>query len=92
MSTFVDGVYAPIGNHGYDNEEEDMHAIFVATGPSFTSLDEKNKGKGKGWNTDGFRNVEVHNLVSRILGVPESRRASTNGTWSFWDSHLQDGL
>lgn len=94
MSTFVDGVYAPIGNHGYDNEEEDMHAIFVASGPSFTSLPEKRQGmgKGKGWNMDGLRNVEVHNLVSRILGVPSSGRAPTNGTWSFWDSHLRDGL
>ncbi|SAM81856.1 related to nucleotide diphosphatase [Ustilago bromivora] len=93
MATFADGIYAPIGNHGYDNEEEDMHAIFVASGPSFTPLAEEKKGRRKGgWNMDGFKNVEVHNLVSRILGVPEGKRAATNGTWSFWDSHLRHGL
>ncbi len=94
MATFVNGVYAPIGNHGYDNEEEEMHAIFVASGPSFTPLEEKGKQQERreGWNMEGFRNVEVHNLISRILGVPEHRRAATNGSWSFWDGHLRHGL
>ncbi|CBQ72899.1 related to nucleotide diphosphatase [Sporisorium reilianum SRZ2] len=91
MAGFSDGVYAPRGNHGYDNEE-DMHAIFVASGPSFAPVSSAEGSKGKAWNMDGFGNIEVHNLVSRILGVRESKRASTNGTWTFWDSHLRSGL
>lgn len=90
MASFANGVYAPIGNHGYDNEEEDMRAIFVASGPSFPPLAGQ-KGK-KGWNMAGFPNIQVHNLVSRILGVPERRRAPTHGTWEFWDTHLRPGL
>lgn len=89
MATFADGVYGPIGNHGYDNEEEEMHALFVASGPSFSNVTMKGKKK---WNMEGFRNVEVHNLVSRILGIPETIRAPTNGSWGFWDAHLRAGL
>lgn len=93
MATFSDGVYAPIGNHGYDNGEPDMHAIFVASGPSFSNDTVKAVKSGKTrWNMNGFENVQVHNLVSRILGVPETVRAPTNGTWSFWDAHLRHGL
>ncbi|EST05646.1 Type I phosphodiesterase/nucleotide pyrophosphatase/phosphate transferase [Kalmanozyma brasiliensis GHG001] len=91
MATFADGVYAPRGNHGYDNEEEDMHAIFVASGPSFAPRSQRKAGSGK-QNMDAFANVEVHNLISRILGVPQSKRAPTNGTWTFWDRHLRAGL
>ena len=91
MAGFTDGVYAPRGNHGYDNLEPDMHAIFVASGPSLTPAP-PSAAKGRGWNMEGFQNVQVHNLVSRILGVPESKRANTNGTWSFWDPHLRAGL
>lgn len=89
MRTFEHGVYAPRGNHGYDNEQMDMQAIFVATGPSFSPLAGT---EGKGWNLNGFGNVEIHNLVSRILGVTERKRAPTNGTWTFWDRHLRSGL
>ena len=92
MKSFTDGVYGPVGNHGYDNEELEMHAIFVASGPSFKPR-EKGEGVKKGKaNMKGFRNVEVHNLVSRILGVPESKRAHTNGSWGFWDEQLRPGL
>ena len=90
MSTFAHGVYAPRGNHGYDNREPDMRAIFVASGPSFAPLSES--GGKRRWNMNGFANVEVHNLISRILGIREGKRADTNGTWTFWDSHLRDGL
>ncbi|GAC94057.1 hypothetical protein PHSY_001626 [Pseudozyma hubeiensis SY62] len=89
MATFADGTYAPRGNHGYDNQQDDMQAIFVASGPSFRDWQEV---KGRRWNMDGFANVQVHNLVSRILGVRETARAQTNGTWEFWDQHLRDGL
>lgn len=90
MSSFANRVYAPIGNHGYDNRQHDMHAIFVASGPSFTAVQEQKAGVM--YNMPGFRNVELHNLVSRILGVPTTKRPSTNGTWSFWDPHLRAGL
>lgn len=89
MATFADRTYAPRGNHGYDNSEQDMHAIFVAQGPSFKALERKQAARRK-CNMDGFANIEVHNLVSRILGVRHESRAPTNGTWSFWDVHLRE--
>ncbi|SNX84239.1 related to nucleotide diphosphatase [Melanopsichium pennsylvanicum] len=93
MATFANGVYAPVGNHGYDNRESDMRAIFVASGPSFSKMQEEvGQGQKEQWNMQGFVNIQVHNLVSRILGVPERQRAPTNGTWSFWDTHLRAGL
>lgn len=35
-----------------------------------------------------FQNVEVYNLVMKLLGVPDNLIASTNGTQGFWDQYL----
>ncbi|GAC71932.1 type I phosphodiesterase [Moesziomyces antarcticus T-34] len=87
FATFANGTYAPRGNHGYDNTHPDMHAIFAATGPSFAPHPKQGKPV-----MEAFENVQVHNLVARILGVPQRTRAPTNGTWSFWTPHLRSGL
>lgn len=66
------------GNHGYDPSLPDMHAIFLAKGPSFhpsTSF------QPNSWNNiyriPSFTNLEVYNLISRILGI---RPSPNNGT------------
>ncbi len=48
------------GEHGYDPEFLEMHAIFYANGPAFK----------KGLRIPSFRNVHVYPLICRILGLP----------------------
>ena len=72
-----------------------MHAIFVADGPFTKSTKAKqaatNAGSSNGGNGSsplvmpGFENVQVHNLVTKLLGIPP---AKTNGTAGFWDKWL----
>ncbi len=47
------------GGHGYDNDLASMRAIFIAHGSAFT----------KGSVIEPFENVDVYNLMSRILGL-----------------------
>jgi len=47
------------GTHGYDNEELDMQSMFIATGPKFK----------KNTVIDPFPNVDVYNLLARILDL-----------------------
>ncbi|MEN8224657.1 MAG: ectonucleotide pyrophosphatase/phosphodiesterase [Bacteroidota bacterium] len=47
------------GDHGYDNRNTDMHAIFYATGPAFK----------KGHLHPSFDNVDLYPLMAHILGV-----------------------
>lgn len=47
------------GDHGYDWKYRDMHAIFFAEGPAFRS----------GVSVDTLYNVDVYDVVSRILGM-----------------------
>jgi len=55
------------GNHGFDNAEKDMAALFVARGPKLR----------KQTKIDPFPNIEVYNLMARILGL---KSAPNNGT------------
>jgi hypothetical protein len=49
----------------------------------------------KGWHstsdstyvTNGFQNVEIYNLIMKLLGI-EAQAAETNGTTGFWDRYL----
>ncbi len=47
------------GAHGYDNSNSDMFSIFYAVGPSFK----------KGFQLEELNNVDVYNLVCRILDI-----------------------
>jgi len=89
------------GNHGYDNRDFRMHAMFVAHGPFSNVVKALHHqswmpNKNKGWHStsndvyvmDGFQNVEVYNLVMRLLGVPKNLWAKTNGTVGFWDRYF----
>lgn len=73
------GDYVPKGNHGYANDDPSMHAIFIARGPSFRSRQER---------LPGFANLEVYDLVARLLAIPNGMRAPNNGTRGFWDALL----
>ncbi len=48
-----------LGDHGYDNRNSDMHAIFYATGPAFR----------KGHLHPTFDNVDLYPLFAHILGL-----------------------
>ncbi len=47
------------GNHGYDNDNPTMGAIFYATGPAFKT----------GWNISTFNNVDIYPMIAHILGI-----------------------
>jgi alkaline phosphatase D len=53
------GSYNPKGSHGYDNQLDNMKAIFIANGPSFKS----------GYKRDEFENIHIYPLVAHILGI-----------------------
>ncbi|KAL7137625.1 hypothetical protein ABFS83_10G106000 [Erythranthe nasuta] len=58
------------GAHGYDNAYFSMRTIFIGHGPRFA----------KGKKIQSFENVEIYNLVTKILKI---KGASNNGTKSF---------
>ncbi|KAF8073541.1 alkaline-phosphatase-like protein [Lyophyllum atratum] len=86
------------GNHGYDNNELSMHAMFIAHGP-FTkdvkALHQSGSKPKDHWHStesntyimERFPNVEVYNLVTRLLGI-EQFAAPNNGSVGFWDKYL----
>jgi predicted AlkP superfamily pyrophosphatase or phosphodiesterase len=63
--------YQPRGVHGYDNFARQSRAIFVAKGPFF------DWDIGRGQRIKPFVNVEVYNVLNRILGL---QPAVNNGT------------
>lgn len=91
----------PPQNHGYDNRNPRMHAMFIAHGP-FSDVakalhrQSRMLNRNEGWHStsddlyvmDWFQNVEVYNLVMRLLGVPKGIWAKTNGTVGFWDRYF----
>ncbi|KAF8443018.1 alkaline-phosphatase-like protein [Boletus edulis BED1] len=85
-----------IGNHGYDNEESAMQAIFVVHGPfSHGAKLYSTDTQTSAWHSvidgtyiiPGFANVELYNLVMRLLGI-EAWAAPNNGTTGFWDKYV----
>lgn len=52
------GRYSP-GEHGYDNDDPSMRALFVARGPDFR----------RGTVVPGFDNVDVYPLLAKLLGI-----------------------
>ncbi|KAG2095131.1 alkaline-phosphatase-like protein [Suillus discolor] len=80
----------PTGNHGYDNEDPLMRAIFVAHGPFSRGAKASVVARGEGNGTEEyvmpeFQNVEIYNLVMRLLSLDATDIATTNGTAGFWD-------
>ena len=86
----MNGTFSPAGNHGYSNHYASMHAIFIAHGPFASRI--KSNPTSNGVEEDGitvipgFDNLEIYNLVTRLLGV--GRTARNNGTVGFWDRYL----
>ncbi|KAM0750332.1 Phosphodiest-domain-containing protein [Meredithblackwellia eburnea MCA 4105] len=90
------GDYVPKGNHGYDNDDPSMHAIFVAHGPFANSIKASAIERRSPLPRDeeeittipGFANLEIYNLVASLLGIKEEGRAPTNGTVGFWEQYI----
>lgn len=59
------------GNHGYDNLEDDMRAIFLARGPKIDRVYKPGSILGP------FFNIEVYNLLTELLNMDA---APNNGT------------
>lgn len=75
-----------------------MQAMFIAHGPFTTDAKALHKSGSKpndNWHStsddayimERFQNVEVYNLVMKLLGI-EEYAAPTNGTAGFWDKYL----
>ena len=47
------------GNHGYDNNELDMHGIFLATGPNFKH----------DYRTGTLWNIDIYPLLCKIFNI-----------------------
>jgi len=47
------------GEHGYDNDDPNMRALFIAHGPAFK----------QGLTVDAFENVNVYPLLTHLLGI-----------------------
>lgn len=62
IGTRPDGSSIRKGAHGYDNANPDMFSIFYATGPAFK----------KNYRFETLNNVDVYNLVCRILDINPS--------------------
>eukprot|EP00009_Paramoeba_aestuarina_P013570 CAMPEP_0201527092 /NCGR_PEP_ID=MMETSP0161_2-20130828/33959_1 /ASSEMBLY_ACC=CAM_ASM_000251 /TAXON_ID=180227 /ORGANISM="Neoparamoeba aestuarina, Strain SoJaBio B1-5/56/2" /LENGTH=470 /DNA_ID=CAMNT_0047927755 /DNA_START=93 /DNA_END=1505 /DNA_ORIENTATION=- len=60
--------YTSLGGHGYDNEERDMQAIFIARGPHF---------KDGGVVTPPIDNLNIYNMAASLLNL---KPAPNNGT------------
>ncbi|KAM4538947.1 venom phosphodiesterase CdcPDE [Odontesthes bonariensis] len=58
------------GNHGYDNDVESMHAMFLSYGPKFNY---KTK-------IEPFSNIELYNLMCDVLQVPPADNNGTHGS------------
>jgi alkaline phosphatase D len=59
IGTRPDGSHIRGGAHGYDNYNPDLFSVFYATGPAFR----------KNFRLKELKNVDVYNLVSRILDI-----------------------
>lgn len=63
------------GNHGYDNDVESMHAMFLSYGPKF-------KGQTE---VEPFSNIELYNLMCDVLEIVPAQNNGTHGSMN----HLQ---
>ncbi len=59
----VEDITQPRGAHGYDNRYQSMQATFIAHGAAFK----------KGLVTEPFENIQVYNLICKILGLKPAK-------------------
>lgn len=57
------------GEHGYDNHDINMEALFIATGPDFK----------KGVTLQPFQNIEIYNLMCYLTEVEPAPNNGTEG-------------
>jgi predicted AlkP superfamily pyrophosphatase or phosphodiesterase len=62
-ATASKGGHVPLGEHGYDNDDPRMRALFVARGPSFKQH----------LTVPVFDNINVYALLAKLLGVTPLR-------------------
>ncbi|XP_018023843.1 uncharacterized protein LOC108679668 isoform X2 [Hyalella azteca] len=62
--------YCKKAEHGFNNIDPLMQGIFFARGPSFKA----------NYKFSGFRNVEIYNLLTRLLGTKASPNNGTEGS------------
>ncbi len=55
--------YASKGNHGYDNNEIDLHGIFSAVGPNFKT----------GFRTGTLWNIDIYPMLCKIFNIPTNQ-------------------
>ncbi len=56
------------GNHGFDNNNLDMHGIFYAMGPSFK----------KGYKTGTINNIHIYPLLCKLLNIVPNQNIDGN--------------
>ncbi|MPC78451.1 Ectonucleotide pyrophosphatase/phosphodiesterase family member 1 [Portunus trituberculatus] len=61
--------YIENGEHGYDNHDISMEALFIATGPDFQ----------KGVTLEPFQNIEIYNLMCYLTEVEPAPNNGTEG-------------
>lgn len=60
--------YTGKGNHGYDNNEIDLHGIFAAVGPNFKN----------GYRTGTIWNIDIYPLLCKIFTIPPNPNIDGN--------------
>uniref|UniRef100_A0A8C2YYL4 Extracellular Endonuclease subunit A domain-containing protein n=1 Tax=Cyclopterus lumpus TaxID=8103 RepID=A0A8C2YYL4_CYCLU len=74
------GVPIPTPPHGYDNDAESMHAMFVSYGPGFQYKTE----------IEPFSNIELYNLMCDVMQISPADNNGTHGSmnhllrWPFY--------
>ncbi|XP_067111326.1 venom phosphodiesterase 1 [Osmerus mordax] len=58
------------GNHGWDNDVDSMHAMFLSYGPKFLSKTE----------VQPFSNIELYNLMCDVLEISPYQNNGTHGS------------
>uniref|UniRef100_A0A672FN01 Extracellular Endonuclease subunit A domain-containing protein n=1 Tax=Salarias fasciatus TaxID=181472 RepID=A0A672FN01_SALFA len=58
------------GNHGWDNDLDSMHALFLSFGPQFQSRTE----------VEPFSNIELYNLMCDVLNISPADNNGTRGS------------
>ncbi|RHZ76911.1 hypothetical protein Glove_187g34 [Diversispora epigaea] len=80
------------GLHGYDNYLSDMRGIFLASGPAFKNVTRKriidnNDNNNNNNVVENFNNVEIYNIISRILHLCPAPNNGTHGGILWNDSN-----